>query len=202
MNERAVLFFFSVIMSTLWVLIIFLCGYGKFSILVLYKGDGPLIYVIYLSIYVSIYLSVCLSVCLSVSIYLSISCCSHLEHTASVKRFVSPQFLNLRQSVGPLGGGISPTQGRYLQKITQTQNKRTHIHALSGIRIHDPSVEAGEDSSRLRPRGHCDRRLLAMYVLFVGDGLHVLFDNMQAWKGMREKAGEVNITKEGGNRLF
>jgi hypothetical protein len=37
-----------------------------------------------------------------------------------VKRFVSLQFLYLRQSVGRLGRGISPSQGRYL---TQTQNK-------------------------------------------------------------------------------
>jgi hypothetical protein len=48
------------------------------------------------------------------------SCCSHLEHKASVKPFVSLQFLNLRQSVGLLGREISPSQDRYL---TQTQNK-------------------------------------------------------------------------------
>jgi hypothetical protein len=36
-------------------------------------------------------------------------------------RFVSLQFLNLRQSVGLLGRVISPSQGRYL---TQTQIKR------------------------------------------------------------------------------
>jgi hypothetical protein len=42
---------------------------------------------------------------------------------------------------------------------TQTQKKRTYtpnIHALSGIRAHDPSVRANEDSSCLRPRGYCD----------------------------------------------
>jgi hypothetical protein len=48
------------------------------------------------------------------------SYCSHLEHRASVKRFVSLQFLNLRHSVGLLGRVISPSQGRYL---TQTQNE-------------------------------------------------------------------------------
>jgi hypothetical protein len=32
----------------------------------------------------------------------------HLEHRASVKRFVSRQFFNLRQSVGLLGRWISP----------------------------------------------------------------------------------------------
>jgi hypothetical protein len=59
------------------------------------------------------------------SIYLSIySCCSNLEHKASVKHFVSLQFLNFRQSVGLLGWEISLTQGRYLHRMTQTQNKR------------------------------------------------------------------------------
>jgi hypothetical protein len=48
------------------------------------------------------------------------SCCSHLKHGASVKRLVSLKFLNLRQSVGLLGRGISPSQGHY---VTQTQNK-------------------------------------------------------------------------------
>jgi hypothetical protein len=42
--------------------------------------------------------------------------CSHLEHKASVKRFVSLQFLNLRHSVGHLGRVISPSQGRYLKQ--------------------------------------------------------------------------------------
>jgi hypothetical protein len=36
---------------------------------------------------------------------------------------------------------------------TYTQNN-TDIYILSGIRTHDPSVWAGEDSSCLRPRGH------------------------------------------------
>jgi hypothetical protein len=47
-------------------------------------------------------------------------CCSHVDHRASVKRFVSPQCLNLRHSVGLPGRVISPSQSRYL---TQTQNK-------------------------------------------------------------------------------
>jgi hypothetical protein len=47
---------------------------------------------------------------------------------------------------------------------TYTQNNidyridahNTDIHAVSGIRTHDPSVLLSEDSSCLRPRGHCD----------------------------------------------
>jgi hypothetical protein len=41
-------------------------------------------------------------------------------------------------------------------RTKQTQ-MHTDIHALSGIRNHDPSVRASEDSLCLRPHGHCDR---------------------------------------------
>jgi hypothetical protein len=68
------------------------------------------------------------------------SCCSHLERRASVKRFVSLQFLNLRHSVGLLGRVISPSQRRYLTK--------TDIYASSGISTHDLSVRASEDNIR------------------------------------------------------
>jgi hypothetical protein len=37
-----------------------------------------------------------------------------------------------------------PTHG-----TKQTQNKHTDIHALSGIRTHDPSIAAGEEGSCL-----------------------------------------------------
>jgi hypothetical protein len=45
-------------------------------------------------------------------------------------------------------------------RTTQTQNKLIHtpnIRVLSGIRTHDPSVRASDESSYLRPRGYCDR---------------------------------------------
>jgi hypothetical protein len=82
-------------------------------------------------------------------IYISLSLSAvapTLEHTSSEKCFVSLQFLNLRHSVGLLGRRISPSQGRYLYK----HRINTNIRALSGIRTHDPSVRAGEDSSCLR----------------------------------------------------
>jgi hypothetical protein len=67
------------------------------------------------------------------------------------------------QSVGLLRQGISPSQGLYLhteQHKPRINSNNTDIHALSGIRTHDPSVRAGEDSSCLRPRGHCDRQFI------------------------------------------
>jgi hypothetical protein len=48
----------------------------------------------------------------------------------------------------------------------------TGIHASCGIRTHDPSVRAGEDSSCLIPHGHCERRggfsLLIHHLIQVG----------------------------------
>jgi hypothetical protein len=43
-----------------------------------------------------------------------------------------------------------------IQRTTQTEQTHIDIHASGGIRTHDASVQAGEDSSCLRTRGHCD----------------------------------------------
>jgi hypothetical protein len=44
------------------------------------------------------------------------------------------------------------------QRTTQTQNKHiSNIHALLGIRTHDPGFRASEDSTCLRPLGYGDR---------------------------------------------
>jgi hypothetical protein len=37
------------------------------------------------------------------------------------------------------------------------QDNQTDFHASSGIRTYDPSVWAGENDLRLRPRGHSDQ---------------------------------------------
>jgi hypothetical protein len=51
----------------------------------------------------------------------------------------------------------------------------TNIQSSSGIRTHDPSVREGEDSSRLRPRGLCDRNFL-QYLYYAANGsLEILF---------------------------
>jgi hypothetical protein len=89
------------------------------------------------------------------------------EYRASVKRFVSLQFLNPKTVGGSPWTGDQPI-ARALPIRTQNKHK---IHALSGIRTHDPRIRAGEDSSCLRPRGHCDRlridiHRLKVYILF------------------------------------
>jgi hypothetical protein len=71
--------------------------------------------------------------------WLVYSCCSHLEHGASVKCFVSHQFLDLRHSVGLLGRVVSPSQGLYL---TQTQNK--HKQTSMPRVVFEPTIPAFE----------------------------------------------------------
>ena len=48
------------------------------------------------------------------------------------------------------------SRGHYQHNTQQTQ--QTNIHALSGIRIRDPSKRAAADL-RLRPNGNRDRRI-------------------------------------------
>jgi hypothetical protein len=55
------------------------------------------------------------------------------------------------------GGSARRKAATYTQNNTNTEQTHTDIHASSGIRTHDPSVRASEDSSCPRPRGQCDR---------------------------------------------
>jgi hypothetical protein len=55
-----------------------------------------------------------------------------------------------------------------LFRTTQTQNKHMHtqnIHALCGIRTHDPGFRASEDSTCLRPLGYRDRRAGTLLII-------------------------------------
>jgi hypothetical protein len=81
------------------------------------------------------------------------------------------------QTVGLLGRVISPSQGRYLHTGQHKHgiNAQADIYALSGIRTHDPNVRAGEDSSCLRLRGHCDQLSSIIYLfmyLFIYSFIH------------------------------
>jgi hypothetical protein len=59
-----------------------------------------------------------------------------------VKPFVSFQFVNLRQPVGLLGRGISPTQDPCLHRTTQTHNK--HKQTIMPCVGFEPTIQAFE----------------------------------------------------------
>jgi hypothetical protein len=58
-------------------------------------------------------------------------------------------FLIVTQLVGLFGWSISPSP-------IQDNTNAEYIHALSGIRTHNPNVQARKDSWCLRLHGHCD----------------------------------------------
>jgi hypothetical protein len=73
---------------------------------------------------------------------------SHLEHGASVKRFVSFQFLNVKHSVGLHGRVMSPSQGCYL---TQTQNKHKQT-SMPWVGF-EPTIPASERAKTVHALG-------------------------------------------------
>jgi hypothetical protein len=88
-----------------------------------------------------------------------------IHQSVVLQPFVGPrpllQFHNLFYTDGRNPWtGISPSQGRYLdtgQHKHRINAHNTDIHALCGIRTHDPSAEVSEDNSCLRLRDHCER---------------------------------------------
>jgi hypothetical protein len=63
-----------------------------------------------------------------------------LQSLKDLCRLTYRRFLELfRHMLGLLGWVISPSQGLYLHRTIQHRKTRTNIHALSGIRTHDPS---------------------------------------------------------------
>jgi hypothetical protein len=65
------------------------------------------------------------------------------------------------QTVGLLGRVISSSQGLYLNTGQQKHRINTHmpnVHALCGIRTHDPGFRTSENSACLRQFGYRDRQ--------------------------------------------
>jgi hypothetical protein len=88
-------------------------------------------------------------------------CKHHYEHTAVIFSLYGPKAL---WTLAAFSVSHSYTQsaafpGREISRkaATYTEQTQTDIHASSDSRSHDPSVQAGEDGSCLRPRGQCDR---------------------------------------------
>jgi len=53
---------------------------------------------------------------------------------------------------------IGSLPGIYLHRRTQHRETSTYLHASSGIRTYDTSVQTVPKHKHLRPRGHLDRR--------------------------------------------
>jgi hypothetical protein len=88
-----------------------------------------------------------------------------IPHSYGVEVFHFSLWLHT-QSVGLRGRLIGPSQGLYLNTgqnkhriNVHTHTSTPNIHALSGIRTHDPSVRAIEGSSCLRALGYSDGQL-------------------------------------------
>jgi hypothetical protein len=78
--------------------------------------------------------------------------------------FQSPDLLTIGRT--PWTSDVLVVRTLPKHRTTQTHNKHIYtpnIHAVSGIRTHDHSVRASENSSYLRPRGHCDRRKYVLH---------------------------------------
>jgi hypothetical protein len=74
-----------------------------------------------------------------------------LQSLKDLGRLTYRRFLELfRHMIGLLGRVISPSQGLYLHRITQHRKTRTNIHALSGIRTHDPSNQPAKNHASNR----------------------------------------------------
>jgi len=86
--------------------------------------------------------------------------CRHKLYEGRIMNLTSETYESIfGHLVGLLGGGISPSQGLYLYRTTQHRKKRTHIHASSGIRTHDPSARAVKRQyvpQAVRPLGPAD----------------------------------------------
>jgi hypothetical protein len=95
--------------------------------------------------------------------YLTISSSSILTYQDIRPSGLFPFRINLSYgTVGrtPWTGGQPTTRPLPTQDNTNTEETRTDINALGGIRTHDPSVSTGEGISCLRPSRHCDRQYL------------------------------------------
>jgi hypothetical protein len=93
----------------------------------------------------------------------------------TLQPFVGPwplfQFLHHLHSryVSLNGGSARRKSATYIQNKTKREQTHRDIHASSGVRTHDPSIWADENSSCFSPHGHCDRPISCMERKFLCD---------------------------------
>jgi hypothetical protein len=78
-----------------------------------------------------------------------------------------------------LGRVISPSQGLYLHRTTLHRKTKTNIHALSGIRTHDPSNQPTKTQAS-------DRTVTAIRKLFPDESTKKLHGNYESVNLLRQ----------------
>jgi hypothetical protein len=104
------------------------------------------------------------------------------------------------QLVGPLR---RRSVRRKVSTCTHTHIEKTHvdIHTSAGVRIHDPSFRAREDSSCLRQRGHCERlsRLTTNANVSVYDVSSALISHKSVFRNVSknwDRVGQLRTSSE------
>jgi hypothetical protein len=106
----------------------------------------------------------------------------------ALQHFIGPwpllQFRNVFHTVGRTSWTSDQPVARPLpmHRTTQTQNKCTDIHASSGIRSRDPGVPASEDTSCLRPSGHCGRLPIPIQFIIYRSPFHSTPYSLVFWR--------------------
>jgi hypothetical protein len=94
------------------------------------------------------------------------------------------RFLELFQHmVGLLGRVISPSQGLYLHRTTQHKKTRTNIHALNGIRTHDPSNQPAKTHASDRTATVTDAIMTTMFKTGKLIDFHILLYSFRFCRG-------------------
>jgi hypothetical protein len=101
-------------------------------------------------------------------------------------RLTYRRFLELfRHMVGLLGRVISRLQGLYQHRTTQHRKTRTNIHALSGIRTHDPSNQPAKTHASDRTATVTGRFLILRKITIITEGYSV------SWWEFRSKISRI-----------
>jgi hypothetical protein len=101
------------------------------------------------------------------------------------------------QTVGLLGQEISSSQGRYLHTLQHKHriNEHTDIHALRGIRTHDPSFRARKRLF-LIPNIFCCTQSCWVFLTFPSTGV------LENRKHDVSESGSVSVLKWGGQDTY
>jgi hypothetical protein len=114
-----------------------------------------------------------------------------LQSLKDLGRLTYRRFLELfSHMVGLLGRVISPSQGLYLHRTTKHRKTRTSIHALSGIRTHDPSNQPAKTTASDRTATVTGILNIYLRIISIFDYLTIIFQETDVAPNVRIIANE------------